>query len=61
MATQGRAFYVLDDVPMLYQLNEKAPTETARLFQPKDTYRIGGEAAEGVAVARSARTRRAER
>jgi len=41
VATQGRAFYVLDDVPLLYQLNESVATEDARLFKPKDTYRFG--------------------
>ena len=42
VATQGRAFWVLDDVPMLYQLNGFNATEDAQLFQPKDTYRFGG-------------------
>jgi len=42
VATQGRAFYVLDDVPLLYQLTDSVPTEDARLFQPKSTYRFGG-------------------
>jgi photosystem II stability/assembly factor-like uncharacterized protein len=41
VATQGRAFYILDDVPMLYQLNESASGDV-RLFKPKDTYRLGG-------------------
>jgi photosystem II stability/assembly factor-like uncharacterized protein len=42
VATQGRAFYVLDDVPLLYQLTDSVPTEEAHLFQPKSTYRFGG-------------------
>jgi photosystem II stability/assembly factor-like uncharacterized protein len=42
VATQGRAFYVLDDVPLLYQLNDGIKTQDAHLFQPKDTYRFGG-------------------
>ncbi len=42
VATQGRAFYVLDDVPLLYQLNDTVTSEDAHLFKPKDTYRIGG-------------------
>jgi len=41
VATQGRAFYVLDDVPLLYQLAGGAPTEDAHLFKPKDVYRFG--------------------
>ena len=40
VATQGRAFYVLDEVPLVYQL-QNAPAETARLFKPEDVYRFG--------------------
>jgi hypothetical protein len=52
VATQGRAFYVLDDVPLLYQLKDSVQTEDAHLFQPKDTYRFGGggRGPRGVAV-----------
>jgi len=48
VATQGRAFWILDDVPMLYQLGGGSPasggtsTADAHLFRPKDTYRFGG-------------------
>ena len=42
IGTEGRAFWVLDDVAMLYQLNGFNATEDAKLFQPKDTYRFGG-------------------
>jgi len=42
VATQGRSFYVLDDVPLLYQMAPAVPNETAHLFQPKDAYRFGG-------------------
>jgi hypothetical protein len=41
VATQGRAFYVLDDVPLLYQINGTVATEDAHLFKPKDVYRFG--------------------
>jgi photosystem II stability/assembly factor-like uncharacterized protein len=41
VATQGRAFYVLDDVPLLYQMKDSVATEDAHLFTPKDTYRFG--------------------
>jgi len=41
VATQGRAFYILDDVPLLYQLKDSVQTEDAHLFKPKDTYRFG--------------------
>jgi photosystem II stability/assembly factor-like uncharacterized protein len=42
VATQGRAFYVLDDMPLLYQLTDDVRTSDVHLFQPKDTYRFGG-------------------
>jgi photosystem II stability/assembly factor-like uncharacterized protein len=42
VATQGRAFYVLDDLPLLYQFDDKVETETSHLFHPKDAYRLGG-------------------
>jgi photosystem II stability/assembly factor-like uncharacterized protein len=41
VATQGRAFYVLDDVPLLYQLSDSVSSEDAHLFKPKDSYRFG--------------------
>ena len=56
VATQGRAFYVLDDVPLLYQLNDAAATEEAHLFKPKDAYRFGtgGRSAAAAGAARPA-------
>jgi photosystem II stability/assembly factor-like uncharacterized protein len=42
VATQGRAFYIFDDLPLLYQLNDSIRSEDAHLFKPKDTYRVGG-------------------
>ncbi len=42
VATQGRSFYVLDDLPLLYQLNDDIRNTEVHLFQPKDTYRFGG-------------------
>ncbi len=41
VATQGRSFYVLDDVPLLYQLNDDIKNTEVHLFQPKDAYRFG--------------------
>jgi photosystem II stability/assembly factor-like uncharacterized protein len=41
VATQGRSFYVLDDVPLLYQLNDDIKNTDVHLFQPKDAYRFG--------------------
>jgi photosystem II stability/assembly factor-like uncharacterized protein len=39
VATQGRAFWIFDDLPLLYQLAAGLPTEDTKLFQPKETYR----------------------
>jgi hypothetical protein len=44
-ATQGRSFWIFDDLPMLRQLMDnggfKAASETT-LFKPKDSYRMPG-------------------
>jgi photosystem II stability/assembly factor-like uncharacterized protein len=42
VATQGRSFWILDDLNMLYQLADKPV-----LFKPKDTYRIGSRGGFG--------------
>ena len=39
VATQGRSFYVLDNLPLLYQLAD-ARAGDAFLFQPEDAYRM---------------------
>ncbi len=39
VATQGRSFYVLDELPLVYQVSDAALKEDAHLFQPKDGYR----------------------
>jgi photosystem II stability/assembly factor-like uncharacterized protein len=45
VATQGRSFWVFDDLPLLHQLADagaiKLPTEN-RLFKPEDSYRTQG-------------------
>ena len=41
VATQGRSFYVLDNLPVLYQLAE-AQKADAFLFKPEDVYRTSG-------------------
>lgn len=41
VATQGRSFYVLDDLPLLYQLAD-ANKAAAFLFKPEDAYRTPG-------------------
>ena len=42
VATQGRAFWILDDLPLLYQLADAGLGSDTRLFQPKDAYRFSG-------------------
>lgn len=41
VATQGRSFYVLDDLPLLYQMAD-AEKAQAFLFKPEDAYRMPG-------------------
>ncbi|MDQ3178925.1 MAG: glycosyl hydrolase, partial [Acidobacteriota bacterium] len=41
VATQGRAFYVLDNLPIIYQLSE-AQKADVYLFKPEDAYRTAG-------------------
>lgn len=40
--THGRSFWILDDLTTLYQLNDSVAGATAFLFQPRETYRMGG-------------------
>jgi photosystem II stability/assembly factor-like uncharacterized protein len=42
VATQGRAFYILDDMPLVRQLRDGVKDTDVKLFQPKDAYRFGG-------------------
>ncbi|HYK21016.1 MAG TPA: hypothetical protein VEV42_09800, partial [Pyrinomonadaceae bacterium] len=45
VATQGRAFWILDDLPVLHQLMDAGgfnAVKDTRLFQPKDSYRMPG-------------------
>ena len=41
VATQGRSFYVLDNLPIIYQLAD-AQKADAFLFKPEDAYRTAG-------------------
>ncbi len=41
VATQGRSFYVLDNLPILYQLAEAQKSDVF-LFKPEDAYRTAG-------------------
>jgi photosystem II stability/assembly factor-like uncharacterized protein len=40
--THGRAFWILDDLSALRQMNPDLLAKDAHLFQPRDSYRIGG-------------------
>ncbi len=41
VATQGRSFYILDDLPVLHQLADALKAD-AHLFKPEESYRVGG-------------------
>lgn len=42
VSTQGRAFWVLEDLPVLRQIKAGMETTPAHLFQPEPGYRAGG-------------------
>ena len=42
VATQGRAFWVLDDLPVLHQLSDEIAKADYHLFDPEDPYLFGG-------------------
>lgn len=42
VATQGRSFYVLDNLPIIHQSADAACAEGAFLFKPEDSYRQAG-------------------
>jgi hypothetical protein len=39
VSTQGRAFWIIDNISSLHQLNPKVTTSEAHLFKPRDGYR----------------------
>lgn len=41
-ATQGRSFWMIDDLTLLHQLNSSVSSSTFHLFKPMDSYRLGG-------------------
>src|SRR2546428_8217667 len=52
-STQGRAFWILDDLSAIRQLNPQVATSTAYLFQPRDTIRmrtVGGGGGAAIAA-----------
>jgi len=42
VATQGRSFWILDDLTPLHQLSDKVAAATTHLFKPRAAYRFGG-------------------
>lgn len=40
-ATQGRAFWILDDLTVLHQMKDEIARADVHLFKPEDTYRSG--------------------
>jgi photosystem II stability/assembly factor-like uncharacterized protein len=42
VATQGRAFWILDDLSQIQQLNTNISTQNLFVFKPDDTYRTDG-------------------
>jgi len=51
VATQGRSFWVLDDLTPLYQLNEEVAESDYHLFQPRPTYRLRGGRSDNLTTA----------
>jgi photosystem II stability/assembly factor-like uncharacterized protein len=41
-ATQGRSFWIIDDLTPLHQLNKELTSKDAFLYKPTDSYRMGG-------------------
>jgi photosystem II stability/assembly factor-like uncharacterized protein len=52
-STQGRSFWILDDLSVIRQLNAQLPGAAVHLFQPRETYRVrtGGGGGGGAASA----------
>ncbi len=50
VATQGRSFWILDDLTPLHELDEATASATAHLFQPRDALRSGGRGARPAAL-----------
>ncbi|MBC8344896.1 MAG: glycosyl hydrolase [Candidatus Marinimicrobia bacterium] len=42
VGTQGRSFWILDDLTPLHQLTDKIAKSNSHLYQPRVTYRMGG-------------------
>ena len=42
VATQGRAFWILDDLSVLHQIKDEVASADVHLFKPEDAYRMPG-------------------
>ena len=51
VATEGRGFWILDDVPALEGFKAVGPSDTATLFKPAEGYRAAGGRGFGAAAA----------
>ncbi len=47
ISTQGRAFWILEDLTLLHQLNDEVMDSDAYLFKPRDTYRTNTGGRDG--------------
>lgn len=47
LATHGRAFWILDDLTPLHQINDDIAKSDVFLFKPQDAYRMGGGSFRG--------------
>jgi photosystem II stability/assembly factor-like uncharacterized protein len=50
VATEGRAFWILDNLPVVEQIEQAPGAQAAMLFKPADGYRTGGRGGGGGAV-----------
>ncbi|EMS31112.1 Glycosyl hydrolase [Mariniradius saccharolyticus AK6] len=41
-ATQGRSFWIIDDLTVIHQLNDQIAAKPFHLYKPQDSYRIDG-------------------
>lgn len=46
-ATQGRAFWMIDDLTILHQLSDEVAGKSVHLFKPMDAYRLMGSGSGG--------------
>ena len=46
-ATQGRSFWLIDDLTVLHQLSDEVAAKNFHLFKPMDAYRLGGRSFRG--------------